>query len=199
MGGMPRGHALFVLQLIQLILTSISFEIRKKKKINKTLIPTTTLEITLIYLFVSLFIIINLFIYLFTYLSIREYHLINFMNPGYFTLTATDLKPQQMPMFLHISARVWGRRWSPPHIRTEGLYVKTTIIHQLKRLCVPDCAYTENMFINSIHISLWNITLTKNILYQIKWDVGVWKRLGCPQHNQRTWWQIVATSYTGLA
>ena len=36
------------------------------------------------------------------------------MNPGYFTLAATDLKPQQMPMFLHI--------------RTEGLYVKTTII-----------------------------------------------------------------------
>ena len=94
MGGMPRGHALFVLQLIQLILTSISFEIRKKRKYwNKTLIPTTTLEITLIYLFVSLFIIIHLFIYLFTYLSIREYHLINFMNPGYFTLTATDLKP----------------------------------------------------------------------------------------------------------
>ena len=33
----------------------------------------------------------------------------NYMNPGYFTLAATDLKPKQMPMFLHISARVWGR------------------------------------------------------------------------------------------
>ena len=40
------------------------------------------------------------------------------------------------------------------HIRTEGLYVKTTIIYQLKRLCVLDCAYTESMFINCIHISL---------------------------------------------
>ena len=54
------------------------------------------------------------------------------------------------------------------HIRTEGLYVKTTIIHQLKRLCVPDCAYTENMFINSIHISLRDISLTQNMSYQIK-------------------------------
>ena len=52
------------------------------------------------------------------------------------------------------------------HIRTEGLYVKTTIIYQLKRPCVPDCAYTENMFINSIHISLYDIPLTQNILYQ---------------------------------
>ena len=85
------------------------------------------------------------------------------------------------------------------HNRTEGLYVKTTIIHQLKRLCVPDCAYTENMFINSIHISLYDISLTQNILYQIKRDVAVWKRLGCPQRNQRTWWQIMATPYTGLA
>ena len=24
-------------------------------------------------------------------------------------------------------------------------------------------------------------------------------RLGCPQHKRRTWWQIVATPYTGLA
>ena len=85
------------------------------------------------------------------------------------------------------------------HIRTEGLYVKTTIIYQLKRLCVPDCAYTENMYINSIHISLYDISLTQNILDQIKRNVAVWKRLGCPQRNQRTWWQIVATPYTGLA
>ena len=85
------------------------------------------------------------------------------------------------------------------HIRTEGLYVKTTIIYQLKRLCVPDCAYTDNMLINSIHISLYDISLTQIILYQIKRDVAVWKRLGCPQRTQRTWWQIVATPYTGLA
>ena len=85
------------------------------------------------------------------------------------------------------------------HIRTVGLHVKTTIIFQLKRLCVPDCACTENMFINSVHISLYDISLTQNTLYQIKKDVAVWKRLGCPQRNQRTWWQIVATPYTGLA
>ena len=55
------------------------------------------------------------------------------------------------------------------------------------------------MLINSIHISLYDISLTQNILYQIKRDVAVWKRLGCPQRSQRTWWQIVATPYTGLA
>ena len=34
----------------------------------------------------------------------------NYINPGYFTLAAIALKPQQIPIFLHISARVWGRR-----------------------------------------------------------------------------------------
>ena len=53
--------------------------------------------------------------------------------------------------------------------------------YQLKRLCVPDCANTENMFINSIHISLYDISLTQNILYEIKRDVAVWNRLGWPQ------------------
>ena len=58
------------------------------------------------------------------------------------------------------------------------------------------------MFINSSHISLYDISLTQNILYKIKRDLAVWKGLGCPQPNQRTWWQIVATPYTmytGLA
>ena len=81
------------------------------------------------------------------------------------------------------------------HIRIEGFCVKTAIIHQLKRLCVPDCAYTESMYINFIHISLYDISLVQNILYQIKRDVAVWKRLRCPQRKQRTWWKIVATPY----
>ena len=83
------------------------------------------------------------------------------------------------------------------YIRTEGFYVKTTIIHQLTRLRIPDCTYTENMFINFIHVSLYDTSLMQNILYQIKGDVAVWKRLECPQHKQGTWWQIVATRYTG--
>ena len=62
------------------------------------------------------------------------------------------------------------------------LSFKTTIIHQLERLCIPDCAYMENMFINSIHISLYDISLTQNI-----------------QRYQRTWWQIVATPYYGIS
>ena len=124
----------------------------------------------------------------------------NKVNPGYFPLTATALKPQQISMFVHISARVWGR-WLviSTHIRTEGFYVKTAIIHQSKRLCGPDCAYMDNMFINFIHISLYDIFLMQEILYQIKGDVAVWKSLGCPHRKQRTWWQIVATPYTGLA
>ena len=85
------------------------------------------------------------------------------MNPGYFTLAAIDLKPLTNA---HVSAHFrlsLGASVISTHIRTEGLYVKTTIIYQLKRLCVPDCAYTENMFINSIHISLYDISLTQNI------------------------------------
>ena len=41
------------------------------------------------------------------------------------------------------------------------------MIYQLKRLCVPDRAYTENMFINSIHISLYDIYLTQNIYVKL--------------------------------
>ena len=98
--------------------------------------------------------------------------------------------------YFHLS---FGASVISTHVRTEGLYVKTTIIYQLKRLCVPDCAYMENMFINSIRISLYDISLAQNISYQIKRDVAVWKGIGCPPRNQRTWWQIVATAYTGLA
>ena len=74
-------------------------------------------------------------------------------------------------------------------IRTEGFYVKTAIIHQLKRLCFPDCAHTVSMFIHLIQISRYDISLMQNILYQIKRDVAIWKKLGCPQRKQRTWWQ----------
>ena len=48
----------------------------------------------------------------------------NYMNPGYFTLAVTDLKPQQMPMFLHISAKVWGRRWSHHTSEQRGWMLK---------------------------------------------------------------------------
>ena len=48
----------------------------------------------------------------------------NYMNPRYFTLAAIDLKPQQMPMFLHISARVWGHRWSPHTSEQKGCMFK---------------------------------------------------------------------------
>ena len=53
-------------------------------------------------------------------------------------------------------------------IRAEGFYVRTTIMHQLNRLCVPDCAYTESMLINFIDISLYDISVMENFFYQIK-------------------------------
>ena len=37
----------------------------------------------------------------------------NNMNPRYFSLVTTALKLQQIPMFLHVSARVWGHWWYP--------------------------------------------------------------------------------------
>ena len=55
------------------------------------------------------------------------------------------------------------------------------------------------MFVNFIHISLYHISLKQNTSYQIQKDVTVWKRLGCPQRMQRTWWQLVATPYTGFS
>ena len=71
----------------------------------------------------------------------------------------------------HVSAHFrysLGASVIPTHLRTEGLYVKATLIYQLKRLCFPDCAYTENMFINSIRISLYDTSLTQKILSQLK-------------------------------
>ena len=75
------------------------------------------------------------------------------------------------------------------HIRIVGFYVKTAIIHQSKRLCVPDCTYMESMFINFIYTSLYNISVMQIILYSLKRDAAVWKRLECPQRTQRTWWK----------
>ena len=68
---------------------------------------------------------------------------LNYMNPGYFTLAAIYLKLQQIA---HVSAHFrysLGASVISTHIKTEGLYVKITIINQLKRLCIPDCAYTR--------------------------------------------------------
>ena len=63
-------------------------------------------------------------------LEILSHHnLMNYMNPGYFTLAAIGLKPQQMPMFLHISARVWGRRWSPHTSEQKGCMLKPQYIN----------------------------------------------------------------------
>ena len=46
--------------------------------------------------------------------------ILNKMNPGYFSLAITALKPQQIPVFLHNSANVWGRRWSPHTSEQKG-------------------------------------------------------------------------------
>ena len=52
------------------------------------------------------------------------YRHVNKMNPRYFSLTATALKPQQIPMFLYISAWVWGHRWSPHKLEQKGSMLK---------------------------------------------------------------------------
>ena len=111
----------------------------------------------------------------------------------------------------HRSPATWRRgphvRWAVSlgaslictNIRTEGFYVKTTMIHHLKRLSVPHCTCREIiMFMNFIHITLNDVCLMQNILYETKRDMAVSKRLGCPQRKQRTWLQIVSTPYTGL-
>ena len=49
---------------------------------------------------------------------------INKVNPGYFSLAATARKPQQLSMFRHISARVWGRQWSPHTPEQKGSMLK---------------------------------------------------------------------------
>ena len=128
----------------------------------------------------------------------EKLHCINNMNPGYFPLAATALKWQQIPLFLHIFARFLGTPVISTNIRTVFFFVKTAIFLQRKCLCVPDCAYKESMLINFTQMSLCKIFVIQAILYQIKRDVAVWKRLGCPQCMQRTLWQKVAMPYTGF-
>ena len=89
--------------------------------------------------------------------------------PGYFSLQVTALKPQQIPMFLNLSARVWGRRWSPHTSEQKGSVLKSqSFINQ--NACASQNAHTwkaESMLINFIHISLHDIFLMQSILYQI--------------------------------
>ena len=59
------------------------------------------------------------------------------INPGYFSPAATALKPQQIPMFLHISARFGGAPVISTNIRTVGFCVKTAIILQRKKCMCP--------------------------------------------------------------
>ena len=61
--------------------------------------------------------------------------------------------------------------------------------------CVWDCTFIESMLIHLTQMSMCNIFAMQLILYQFKRDVPAWKRLGCPQRMQWTWWQIVATPY----
>ena len=76
--------------------------------------------------------------------------------------------------------------------------IETLVFLHWKYLCVPACIYRERMLINFTKMSLCNTFAMQAILYQFKRDVAVRKRLGCPQCMQRTWWQIVATPYTGF-
>ena len=70
--------------------------------------------------------------------------------------------------------------------RTVGFYAESAI--QWKCLCTPNCTYIENMLMNFIKINLFNISPMQTILYQFKSDMIAWKRPGCPQCMQRTWW-----------
>ena len=51
------------------------------------------------------------------------------MNPGYFPQAATALKLQWISIILHISARVWGRRWSPHTSEQKG-----SMLHAILRI-----------------------------------------------------------------
>ena len=122
---------------------------------------------------------------------------VNKMNPGYFSLTAIHLKPQQMPIFLHIPWDL-GALVISANIRTIGIRVQTGIILYWNYLCVTDCTCIENMAINFIQMGLYNTSPGQAILYQFKRYEDARKRLGCPQRMQRTWWQIMATPDTGF-
>ena len=123
------------------------------------------------------------------------------LNPRYCSLAATALKLQQIPMFLHISARVWGHWWYPQTSEQWDFCVKTTIILQWKCLCVPDCTDIESMHINFIQMSLYIIYFPQRLFHinlKETYNMAAWKELWCPQHVQRTLWQIVVTPCTSF-
>ena len=70
------------------------------------------------------------------------------MNPGYFPLAATALKPQQMLMPIHIFPRVWGPDDILKHQNSRTLF-KTVIILQRKYMYIPNCAHITCLQISS--------------------------------------------------
>ena len=70
------------------------------------------------------------------------WNIVNKMYPRHFPLAATALKPQQIPMFLHISARVWGRGLSPHTSEQKGSALKPQqFINQ--NACAAQIAHTR--------------------------------------------------------
>ena len=63
----------------------------------------------------------------------------NKMNPGYFPLRPLSWNRNKYPCFYIFPLEFLGVGDLHTHTRTEGFYVKTAIIDQLKRLYVPEC------------------------------------------------------------
>ena len=69
----------------------------------------------------------------------------NAPNPRYIFPGGCSMKISQIPMFLHIAARVWGSRLAYINMKTVRFYVQTAINLQKKCLGTPDCKNMENM------------------------------------------------------
>ena len=99
----------------------------------------------------------------------------NKSEPGYISLAATALKLRQIPMFLHISARVWGIET----YQNGRVLCKNRNKYAMKAL-VPDCTHIEGILKHFIQVSPCYICPLQIILHQFERDVAAWKRLGWP-------------------
>ena len=117
--------------------------------------------------------------------------LYNYPNPRYIFPGGRSMKTSQIPMFLHIAARVWGQHWHTfKHENSEVIYSSRN--KSRKGMSGNSRLQKhEKHVIDFIWLNVQAKYLIQTISYHFKWDMTLWKWPKCPQYMQRTWFTFV--------
>ena len=107
------------------------------------------------------------------------------------------LKAPQISMFLYIFAGFGGHPWYTLTYKRQGSMLIKHNTSSAKIPLHPKWQHLKNIFVDFTLIYVHN-KCAKTISYQFKRATTLWKKLKRLQYMQRTWWQIVVTSFTRL-